>query len=307
MVERMAEAAERDDNPYSGMSEEDYAALCAAEEAEAEAREFEFKRDGMVAFFDVLGYSQLAAKASEGVVRDVMNALSQAHAEAKQLLDEIDLQEESRSVLLGSDFEDVRSVNISDSLIVHDRFPGTIVAGDEEGEFKGLGDSYRFYRFIRFCRKVWCVLFERGLPLRGAISIGTFYWDHKTMLAGEPVIEAYKASESLSFSGLILAEDSLPSIAERAWLLYKPEFPVGLDFLQRRLLVPVKTSSGDGLAQRDVILPDLSAMAGDNLAAYVKSRFEMHEKSVDSPRARAILRNTIDILSIARSEKTGRA
>ena len=36
MVERMAEAAERDDNPYSGMSEEDYAALCAAEEAEAE-------------------------------------------------------------------------------------------------------------------------------------------------------------------------------------------------------------------------------------------------------------------------------
>ena len=56
------------------MTEEDYKELCESEEVEDYAYEHEFKRDGMVAFLDILGYANLAKTASERVIFDVMSA-----------------------------------------------------------------------------------------------------------------------------------------------------------------------------------------------------------------------------------------
>jgi len=64
-----------------------------------------------------------------------------------------------------------------------------------------------------------CVLlrlaFERGVPLRGAISFGEFFVHEKAFL-GRPIIEAFKAEKIQQWSGVMLTES-----AERMYLDYR--------------------------------------------------------------------------------------
>lgn len=278
------------------MTEEEYNEIREVEDAEDYAHEFQFKRDGMVAFLDILGYKQIAETDSESVIQEVMGVLKQAQDDAVKLMSEIDLPEEPRFSFMGYDSEDIKLINISDSIILHDRFSDALLIGSNARESKELDDSFRIYRFILFCRKVWGALFERGLPPRGAISIGTFYWNHETMLAGRPIVEAYKTSESLSFSGLVLADGSLAAMHDRARPLFEKNYPAQMLFLRSRLPVPVKSSSGDGILPMDVVVPDFSFVPTGKMADYVRGRFEAYGKKVDSPRVQAIVKNTIDFL-----------
>lgn len=293
MVERMLEAAENDYEPFDGMTPEQYE---AAREVE-EQHEYAFKRDGMVAFFDVLGYSAIASTACEDVIRTVMEAVKTAQVEARQALDDIDNQEDGNSFQFGSDYDEIRCVNISDSLIFHDRFPDPELNADCEPEYSTIPDAMRFYRFLRFCRKVYGVLLEHGLPTRGAISIGTFYWDHESMLAGKPVIEAYKTSESLSFSGLVLSENSLSQIRRRTQWIFGEHFSQDMHFLKRGLKVYVKGRGGDELKEMDVVMPDMTFLKSVTVEDYVKMQFGAYGKSVTQPRVCALLKNTVDVLT----------
>ncbi len=64
-----------------------------------------------------------------------------------------------------------------------------------------------------------CVLlrlaFERGIPLRGAISFGDFFVHEKSFL-GKPIVEAYEAEHKQEWSGVMLTES-----AESVYLDYK--------------------------------------------------------------------------------------
>lgn len=297
MVDRMEESNEQDYDPYDGMSPEQYKAMCEMEEADAEAREYQFKRDGMVAFFDVLGYGVLASKEGEDVIRNVMDAVKAAEIEAKQVVDDIDKKDEGRSFLVGSDYAEIKCVNISDSLIFHDRFPDPELKASLDEESATIPDAMSFYRFLRYCRKVYGVLLEHGLPTRGAISIGTFYWDHANMLAGRPVIEAYKVSESLSFSGLVITEKSLSEIRRRTQWLFGPKYSHDMSFLKRGIKTFVKGRGGDELKEMDVVMPDMSFLNSVSIEDYIKMQFCAFGKSVSSPRVQALMKNTVDVLN----------
>lgn len=283
------------------MTEEDYKELCEAEEVEDYAYEHEFKRDGMVAFLDILGYANLAKTASERVIFDVMSALKQAQDETARLMPDLDLPEDVRVQLGMCDIDDVKLINISDSIILHSRRPFANPFGPRGPERQELCEAFAVYRFVKLCNHIWSILFERGLPLRGAISFGTFYWNHETMLAGQPFIEAHEESEGLSFSGLIFAEGALSAIRNRASFLFQKDCPSGMRFLTRRMPVPVKKTlpdkrTVDESLPRDIVVPDLPDMPDEKLAEYVRERFGAHDKKTDLPRVQAIIKNTIDVL-----------
>lgn len=259
-------------------------------------RKERFKRDGMVAFFDVLGYKNIAMRGDEGAIRKVMDAVEAAHAEAKQLLDSIDLRDETTSLVAGSDFAEIECVNISDSLVFHEQFPDGRLEGDLEEKNTDWFVSVGLYRFLRFCRKVYAVLLERGLPTRGAVSIGTYYWNKKNMLAGKPVIDSYLASESLSFSGVVLSDAGLGEMRTRAHYLFEKGFPYDDSFLKHQILVPTKTKSGDGLSRMDVLMPDRMTFPSGKRDQFVTDMFKEHGKRVDNPRVCAILKNTLEVL-----------
>ena len=269
---------------------------CLELEAEEYAYEHELKRDGMVAFLDILGYGNLAKTASESVIFDVMSALKQAQDETAKLTPELDLPEDLLVQLGMCDIDDVKLINISDSIILHSRNLFAIPFGPKGAERMKICEAFAVYRFVKLCKHIWGILFERGLPLRGAIAFGTFYWNHETMLAGQPFIEAHDESESLSFSGLIFAKDSLSAIRKRADFLFQKECPPEMRFLTRQMAVPVKTKSGDGLVLRDVVVPEFQDMPDEKLAEYVRDRFGAYDKKTDLPRVQAIIKNTIDVL-----------
>ena len=294
----------------NGVPEEDYKAFLDACDADDYAHEFEFKRQGMVAFFDVLGYRKLSEDVSEDVIRSVMDTLKQAHDEAKRKMSEIVIQGDPLLSFERHNPDEIRTVNISDSIVVIDRFEDVIPFGANRVVLREFSDSFCLYQFIQFCRKVWESLFDRGLPLRGAISTGTFYWDHGTIFAGKPFIEAYNVQESLSFSGLVLAKSV--DIQERTRLMID-KYILDKDLLFRNLCVPVKASKteersiekdssegdvshSDRLEPMDVVVPDLSDILPENMAAYAEGQFKAHGKKINSQRVQTILKNTVEIL-----------
>ena len=283
---------------FNGVSETDYKAFLEACDADDYAHEFEFKRQGMVAFFDVLGYSKLAEDVSEDVIRVVMDALVQARDEAKRLMYEIDKHEIPSLRFVQHDPDEIRTVNISDSIVVIDRFEDVMPFGADGHLLREISDSFCLYQFIQFCRKLWDVLFVRGLPLRGAISTGTFYWNHETIFAGRPFIEAYTTQESLSFSGLVLSKSA--DVHKRVRLLLDKDCFSSKDLLSQDLCVPTKGSSGDDLTPMDVVIPGLPVLAFENLDDYVESRFKAHGKRIEEQRVKDVLKNTINIMRNAK-------
>lgn len=297
MLDRMQEDGNSGGDPCEEV-EPDFYKMLSDDFDELEAvQNNRFKYDGMVAFFDVLGYGELTSTACEEVIRNVMDAVKAAHIEAREVVDDIDKKHEGRSFQFGSDYADIRCVNISDSLIFHDAFQHSQPNDESVREHSMSSVADRFYRFIRFCRKVYGVLLERGLPTRGAISVGTYYWDQANMLAGKSVIEAYKTSESLSFSGLVLTENTVNKVRKKTNYLFGPHFPHEIDFLKRGVEVYVKGRGGDELRAMDVVIPDMSFLKSASVDEYVKMQFGAFRKPVSKPRVKALMKNTIDVLN----------
>lgn len=255
--------------------------------------------DGLVAFFDILGYSKIARSNDENKIWEVIRIIKGAFDDAKGVLDSDDLRDETRSLFVGSDFSEVRCVNVSDSLVFFMPFGDSQKAGDALRKFAPQLSAMDTYRFIRYCRKVYGVLLEQGLPSRGAISYGRYYSDGVSMVAGDPVVDAHVLSDALSFSGLVLTEDAGKRLRDSENPLFKPGFCCDTTFIREEMQVLVKGKSGDELRKLDVIMPDQSFFKMYDLDADMRRLFEMHGKKIDSPRTHEILKNTINIIKTA--------
>jgi hypothetical protein len=85
-------------------------------------------------------------------------------------------------------------------------------------------------------------LFDRGLPLRGAISYGEFYIKD-TYFAGQPIIDSYQASESLELSGCVLTRTAEKLFLDFKQFIVENEFDPVISMLNQlcvSYLVPKK-------------------------------------------------------------------
>ena len=148
---------------------------------------------GFVGFFDILGYQ---------------NIIQNKRIEyAAQLIDsEIAiLGEKTRDSLvkrLGGQVEpnhclnSIKAIVVSDSIILF--FPYSEI---------DYNDDWKLFYFLSYVFQLLKSAFDAGLPLRGAISYGEYYYNENTF-AGLPIVSSYGLSERLNLSGCIFTEEA---------------------------------------------------------------------------------------------------
>ncbi|MHA2032708.1 MAG: hypothetical protein ACW99Q_25340, partial [Candidatus Kariarchaeaceae archaeon] len=163
-------------------------------------------KTGLIGFFDILGYQQMllnneVERTSHLIVDVIANIPPEV---VKNLLGDHSLIEEeglkTRQYLdkFWTDIitEEIGWLLFSDSILVS--LPLDL---SEDRFFYGV----RFFAFLHVCAFLTRQMFDKGLPLRGALSYGDFFIQD-TYFAGQPIIESYQASESLELSGCVLTK-----------------------------------------------------------------------------------------------------
>lgn len=139
-------------------------------------------RQGFVAFFDIMGFSQMITNnnlaKSARIISDVFHQLvTDVHWERCEL----------------GNYNLVPDCLIfSDSILVCQR-----PALHESPTLRELSRSC----FIKFCARLTGEFLVRGLPVRGAVARGKFAIIDGKSFTGKCIIEAHKLAESLEFAG----------------------------------------------------------------------------------------------------------
>ncbi|MHA2371312.1 MAG: hypothetical protein ACXADX_21050 [Candidatus Hodarchaeales archaeon] len=171
---------------------------------------------GLIGFFDILGYQQMLlnneVEKTAHLIVDVLANTPSNILEALMMDTGQEYDEQLRTIQLQTDMyreileKEVGWLLFSDSILV-----SLPIAPTDGMPFYGL----RWAAFLYACAFLQRQLFDKGLPLRGAIAYGEFYIQD-TYFAGQPIIESYQASESLELSGCVLTRS-----AEKLFLDFK--------------------------------------------------------------------------------------
>ena len=141
---------------------------------------------GLVAFFDILGYSAFMenneVEDAALKINDFINELETFDMD--RFLERFEIRDRIKNVS-----QEIQYVVISDSILIS-------LECDQDNN-----DSYRLYSmvFSIYCALLFKKLFIFGLPLRGCIEYGEYYV-HDHTFAGLPIIDAYNNSEKLNLA-----------------------------------------------------------------------------------------------------------
>jgi hypothetical protein len=116
-------------------------------------------QQGLVAYFDVLGFSAIASD------EDIRKSANLIMEELSSIPSEIEKEKEQK-------FGASRPRTLTQSLIFADSILLWHNIPKEEG---AQGESYHWYYFLSICKVLVQRMFIKGLPVRGAISEGTFF------------------------------------------------------------------------------------------------------------------------------------
>ncbi len=147
---------------------------------------------GLVAFFDILGYSAFIENNKAEVAAQKINGFINE-------IEKLNMSDHLKSFLGKGRIADV-SEKIS-YLIISDSILVTLECDlDDKG-------SYRLYAtvFLIYCSFLSKRLFIFGLPLRGCIEYGEYYIKDHTF-AGMPIIKAYQNSEKIDLAACEISE-----------------------------------------------------------------------------------------------------
>jgi hypothetical protein len=167
--------------------------------------------NGLIAFFDILGYQSFLENNSASDT-----AASDAALNVLKLITEIPLGVKKLMADFASDLPD-KSNEAKEiaNLIKHLIFSDTIVLSIEyplgaSSSWKKAALAY----ITTFSGILFNRMFDKGLPMRGVIEEGEFLIKD-TCFAGKAIVNAYKLCDSLDFAGLVYSSslgDSLPRI-----------------------------------------------------------------------------------------------
>lgn len=223
---------------------------------------------GMVGFFDVLGYqsiidnnkiSDAARILSESFIRipgKVENKLSESLKETRKALYE-EIQKRMKFII------------ISDSIVIAIPF---LPLDEKKPEVKKVNGIQLFY-FFTTVSLLLHTSFDEGFPLRGAIDYGEFYIQDRTF-AGRPFINAYRLANRLEISGCVLtkeAETEFRNCVEKD----------AMDYLFFSYLVPLKNNENKRCLALKWLCPygDWGEPPKD-IRQYIADKFHAHNKDV---------------------------
>ena len=258
---------------------------------------------GFFGMFDILGYT--------GFIKQ--NALDKTIDIFRRLMVDLDRQ---AVTLAGQDTRQLSALTPTKSLV----FSDTIIL------YQALSRSMTDFG-PTFLAKA-CVLlrlaFERGLPLRGAISFGEFFV-HERAFLGMPIIDAYEAEKQQQWSGIALTLS-----AQREYEAYETRRQSARNVTYRGITsnsadssapffpdivadtdIPIKnkdeseTRKGYSLRWDDFIveyarlegIEDLNAsLSRHSIEERVKDRFSAHGKQIEKDDVRQKIGHTVDFL-----------
>jgi len=177
---------------------------------------------GMIAYFDILGYKQIAQSGITKNIAEVLNILHTAKQPIKEEIKATDLKSYFNVAGFGQTvqtvLDSIETENVSDSLVSTINFTTCAKLEMVVGNAKPIDSTwFPAYVFVLYCKRLNALLFKAGLPVRGAIEYGDIFKQER-ILAGKPLINAYSLSESLNCAGVVL------TIATETWLKNLPCF-----------------------------------------------------------------------------------
>ncbi len=233
------------------------------------------KQYGLIGYFDILGYQNLLRNNNDDASIKLIFDLLEGIPEEVRSKSQHRFPDNGGATNLSIILDDLGFTVFSDTIIMSLPIPK-----NEHWPFQML----KWGIFTLATALLQRLMFDHGLPIRGAISIGDF-WLKDSLLAGRPIISAHDASNSADAAIVVLDR----SAEEK----YRAEFKPGDLPLLKEYPIPRK----DGSAPIGIVLdftqldgPDLNALIGDTRAIVTK-RFSQHRKFI-APEVLQKLNNT---------------
>ena len=227
--------------------------------------------NGLVGFFDILGYkSLLLNNETAQTVPIIRDAFIDVIAKLKQATGMVGHIDDSLAP---------KYIIFSDSILVHARL--------DVPKWKDLAMLF----FLQACQQVVGRLFLEGLPLRGAIAIGEYCVQgvssvEGSCFAGKPIVEARELSDALQLAGCAItppAEEELLANQEARNMLIQH-------------LVPLKPQGKQNLFMLDYSQDVKDRCCRDRCCRqWVIEQFEAHNKRVGAEVIEKV-NNTIEFL-----------
>lgn len=221
-------------------------------------------QSGIVALFDILGYQQfLAANPPQMAAERVLSFLSAlpdtCAASLKELLGKGDPR-----IVKELESHSIKWLVFSDTILL---------TCPLEGDQETLGK--RWLTFLGHCGMLSRQMFEYGLPIRGAVAVGTFFIQG-LCFAGIPIVEAYNLLTQLDIAACVMTESARTEIIRD--LEGRLTRPIALAY---DYLIPLKNSSEKIMFVIPPLAPSIFNNAED-IRQYVNDAFRGHGK--DLPR-----------------------
>jgi len=158
-------------------------------------------KNGIIGFFDVLGYgSLLENNEPEEIYNVIFPVLDNLKNETSQEMKVI-LKRHGKEINIKPKFQPL--IDSIDWIVFSDTILITLDTDIYSSQEKWLCWSI----FLTACHYLQKKLFKFGLPLRGAINYGKFCVE-KTFFAGRSIINAYKLCKELEFAGCVLTKNA---------------------------------------------------------------------------------------------------
>ena len=176
----------------------------------------------LVAFFDILGYKHIAdtddIERVSKIISGTIKIMPERVNEMVRSLYSGEIRPNIETNVLGQ----IKTRLISDSILISAPIPSL---------YKRIELWWNFLLYAKcLCRE----MFDTGLPIRGAIDVGTFYVD-EFCFAGKASMNCYRLAESLNFSGVVLtdrARTEFTTLVKETPILAKDgQLPLGIDYL----------------------------------------------------------------------------
>jgi hypothetical protein len=241
-------------------------------------------RQGLIGFFDILGYSSfLENNSAADAARVVVDVLQNLRTEVGSIVCE-QAKDENRTVPAEL-LNDLRWLVFSDSVLL--TLPYTPQCGSTENIWSWLA-------FLSHAQLLHKYLFNKGLPIRGAITAGE-YFVQEACFAGRGIVDAYNDSQSLDLSAVVIclgAISELDAVAETG-------YPMSLQAFTADYLTPFR----DGTQSlRRIVKTDATLSEASDVRQQVFESFTRYKKDLPA-KALSKLTNTELLFRFCRSRK----
>jgi hypothetical protein len=233
--------------------------------------------EGFIALFDILGYQNFLsahnspAQATRDVLRVLLNSKNEVPKHAKKLVD---------PTVPYKEIERFHWRVFSDTILIAlPSEPNQATAGSETATMKNqVFDLIHISIIAGYLQRY---MFDLGLPVRGAITQGTFLLAD-TCFAGIPIVDAHILASQLDFAGCVIHRDIRNKFKDET---IGTSFCILENGFVRSYLAPLTTGKEEMLP---VVFPSISAFNPDtswhdeDIKQLVANAFWKHGKTIST-------------------------